>query len=176
MTTAAEWRVELDPAATSIRFTLGATLHTVDGRVSLFSGSLRLDPETGAVAGEIVVEAASADTGNTSRDEDMHAKVLKSGTYPRIVLRPERLEGELEAQGTSAVQLEGRMELAGTTHEITIPVDVTVDGSSFSATAEFTVPYVEWGLEDPSKLLLRVAKVVHLTVAAEGSVAVADPD
>ena len=176
MATAAEWRVELDPAATSIRFTLGATLHTVEGRISLSSGSLSLDPETGAVAGEIVVDATSADTGNSSRDEDMHAKVLQSSAHPTIVLRPERLEGEVAAQGTSAVQLKGHMELAGTTHEITIPVDVTVNGSSISATAEFTVPYVKWGLEDPSKLFLRVAKVVHLTVAAEGSVAVADPD
>lgn len=173
--TAAELHIELDPEATSISFTLGATLHTVEGRVSLASGSLDLDPESGAVSGEIVVDATSADTGNDSRDEDMHTKVLMSDTYPRIVVRPERLAGEVAEQGTSQVKLTGRMELAGTSHEITVPLDVTVDGDSFSATAEFTVPYVEWGLEDPSKFLLRVDKVVDVTVETEGTIVGADP-
>lgn len=173
--TAAEVHIELDPGATSINFSLGATLHTVEGRFSLASGSLDLDRESGTFSGEIVVDATSADTGNDSRDEDMHTKVLMSDTYPRIVLRPERLAGEVAEQGTSEVELTGRMELAGTSHEIAIPLYVTVNGSSFSATAEFTVPYVEWGLEDPSKFLLRVAKVVDVTVETEGTIVGADP-
>jgi polyisoprenoid-binding protein YceI len=173
--TAAELRIELDPGATSITFTLGATLHTVEGRISLASGSLDLERESGAVSGEIVVDATSADTGNDSRDEDMHTKVLMSDTYPRIVVRPERLAGEVAEQGTSQVKLTGRMELAGTSHQLTVPLDVTVDGTSFSATAEFTVPYVEWGLEDPSKFLLRVDKVVDVTVTTQGTIAAADP-
>ena len=173
--TAAEQHIELDPEATSIRFTLGATLHTVEGRISLVSGSLDLDRESGAVSGEILVDATSADTGNDSRDEDMHTKVLMSDTYPRIVVRPEHFTGEVAEQGTSEVELTGRMELAGTSHQITVPVDVTVDGNSFSATAEFTVPYVEWGLEDPSRFLLRVDKVVDVTVETEGTITAADP-
>lgn len=174
-TVAAEWRVELDPEATSISFTLGATLHTVEGRISLASGSLDLDRESGAVSGEIVVDATSADTGNDSRDEDMHTKVLLSDAYPRIVVRPERLAGEVAEQGASQLKLSGRIELAGTSHEITIPLEVTVDGNSFSATAELTVPYVEWGLEDPSKFLLRVDKVVEVTVTTQGTISAADP-
>jgi polyisoprenoid-binding protein YceI len=173
--TAAELHIELDPDATSIGFTLGATLHTVEGRVSLASGFLDLDRESRAVSGEIVVDATSADTGNDSRDEDMHTKVLMSGTHPMVVLRPERLAGEVAAQGTSTVELTGRMELAGVSHEITIPIEVTVDGTGFSATAEFTVPYVAWGLEDPSKLLLRVAKEVEVTVETHGAITRADP-
>ncbi|MCJ7754614.1 MAG: hypothetical protein MUP13_08620, partial [Thermoanaerobaculales bacterium] len=55
---AAEWRVDLDPERTQVTFTLKATLHTVDGTAQLASGSLVIDPETGAVAGEIVVDAA----------------------------------------------------------------------------------------------------------------------
>lgn len=172
---AAELHIELDPEATSISFTLGATLHTVEGRISLASGSLDLDRESGTFSGEIVVDATSADTGNDSRDEDMHTKVLMSDTYPRIVVRPERLTGEVAEQGTSQVELTGQMELAGTSHQITVPLDVTVDGNSFSATAEFTVPYVEWGLEDPSRFLLRVDKVVDVTVKAEGTIVGADP-
>jgi polyisoprenoid-binding protein YceI len=173
--TAAELHIELDPEATSISFTLGATLHTVEGRISLASGSLDLDRESGTFSGEIVVDATSADTGNDSRDEDMHTKVLMSDTYPRIVVRPERLTGEVAEQGTSQVKLTGQMELAGTPHQITVPLDVTVDGNSFSATAEFTVPYVEWGLEDPSRFLLRVDKVVDVTVKTEGTIVGADP-
>jgi polyisoprenoid-binding protein YceI len=175
MAAAAEWRVTLDPAATTIGFSLGATLHTVDGRVSLSSGSLRLDPETGAIAGEIVVEAASADTGNDSRDEDMHAKVLRSRAHPTIVLRPERIEGKIAPHGTSTAVLTGQIELVGQSHGISFPIELMIEGATLSASGTFTVPYVEWGLEDPSKFLLRVAKEVHVIVKAEGSFAVAEP-
>jgi hypothetical protein len=37
------------------------------------------------------------------------------------------------------------------------------------ATTTFVVPYVEWGLHDPSMMVLRVAKTVGVTVQAKGT-------
>ena len=173
---AAGWQVDLDSGRTKISFTLKATMHTVNGTANLASGSLVIDPETGAVGGEIVIDASSAETGNGSRDKKMHKKVLVSGDHPRIVLRPARIEGSLNKGSNTRVELVGNLELVGTPHPITIPLDIRIDGSSFTATAEFTVPYAAWGLKDPSTFVLRVAKEVTVRVTTEGTIDVGDGD
>lgn len=163
------WKVDLDPNRTEVSFTLKATMHKVHGTAKLASGSLLIDPTTGVVDGEIVVDAPSAETGNGSRDKKMHGKVLLSGKHPRIVLRPERLEGTLNSGQNATVMLVGDLELLGASHPISISLNIQIDGSSFTAAAEFTVPYVEWGLKDPSTFVLRVAKEVTVQVHGEGT-------
>lgn len=167
---AAELEIELDPGATSIDFQLGATLHTVDGSAAATSGSLRLDTESGAMAGEVTVDASTAETGNSKRDRKMHSKVLRTAEHPLIVLRAHHLDGELAANTPSDVVLRGEIVILDRPHEVEIPLHVELDSGRFSARAEFEVPYVAWGLEDPSTFVLRVSKTVTVTVAAKGSI------
>jgi polyisoprenoid-binding protein YceI len=167
-TAGAGWRLTLDPEATRITFTLGATLHTVEGTARLAEGMLIFDPESGNVSGEVVVDATSADTGNNGRDEDMHAKVLNSDRFPDIVLRPRRLEGDFDPAGSSQVRLTGEMEIHGSRHPVRLPAELTVEGRRLSAHLTFTIPYVEWGMTDPSKFILRVDKEVEVEVEAVG--------
>ncbi len=75
------------------------------------------------------------------------------------------------AGSNTGVTLVGEFELLGKSHPISIPLDIRIDGSHFEATAEFSVPYVEWGLKDPSTFVLRVAKEVQIRVTAEGTIA-----
>jgi polyisoprenoid-binding protein YceI len=161
-----EIRVELDPAATSITFELGATLHTVHGTAELQRGRFVVDTETGETSGEAVVAAASADTGNNKRDRKMHSKVLLSRDHPSITVRAEKLEEDLSLDGESEVTLVGTMELLGATHPIRIPMTVSIDGASAVVEATWSIPYVDWGLEDPSTFVLRVDKEVAVTVRA----------
>jgi len=171
---AAELQVELDPELTSIAFRLQATMHSVHGSAATASGSLRLSTESGVMAGEVTVDATTAETGNTKRDKKMHRKVLRTADHSRIVLRAQRLEGELARHGTSDVTLYGEIEILGKSHEIAIPFQIQIEGERFTAKTEFEIPYVEWGLEDPSTFVLRVAKVVEVTVKAEGTILEAD--
>lgn len=171
---AEEWRVDLDPDRTQVTFTLKATLHTVEGSAQLASGSLVIDTETGAVTGEVVVDAASVDTGNNGRDNKMHGKVLLSAEHPQIVLQPSRVEGALTVGSSTEVAVVGRVVLLGEPHPISIPMKVRIDATNFSVEAVFTIPYVEWGLKDPSTFVLRVAKEIQVRVTAEGTITVED--
>ena len=171
---AAEWRIEVDPLRTNISFTLKATMHSVHGTAATTSGGFRFNPDTGAATGEIIIDATSAETGNGSRDKKMHRKVLVTADNPRIVLRIRSLEGNLSLEGMSKVTLHGEIEILGQPHEIAIPLQVEIDGEDFTAHAEFEIPYVEWGLKDPSTFILRVAKEVQVTIEIEGTIIVTD--
>jgi polyisoprenoid-binding protein YceI len=163
--------LQLDAKRSRVEFTLGATLHEVKGSLRVSEGSIRFEPQGGAASGRVVIDATSAATGNESRDRDMHGKVLESARFPRIVLAVEQVEGAFQRTGRSELRLRGTLELHGASHPVTIPVVATVKGDSVTATGSLTVPYVEWGLHDPSTFVLRVAKQVRVTVQAVGKLA-----
>lgn len=157
---------ELDPAATEIRFTLEASLHAVEGRFTLKRGELRFDPASGRAEGEIVVDAASGQSGNRLRDAAMRDDVLEAARYPEIRFRPERVEGDLGAAGDVRARVHGRMDLHGSEHEMTFEVTARRTNDRVNLRTRFSVPYVAWGLEDPSLLFLRVAGQVGIEVNA----------
>lgn len=164
---------DLDPQATHVRFTLGATMHTVHGTIRVRRGSLHLDPATGAASGEIVLDAASAETGNGSRDKDMHDKVLESGKYREIVWKIDRAEGFPRNAGkTARVTLSGSLAIHGASHPLSVPAEVTLAGDrGVKASAVLKIPYVAWGMWDPSSFVLRVDKEVAVEVQAVGHAA-----
>ncbi len=164
---AAEIQVHLPPESTTIEFSLKATMHTVHGTASLDHADFTFDTVSGAASGEAVVVSGSADTDSPKRDKKMHDSVLLSADHPVIVLRAESIEGSLELDGTSEVVLVGTLELIGAEHPVRVPMTVTIDGGTASVDATFTVPYVEWGLKDPSTFVLRVGKEVPVTIHAD---------
>lgn len=162
---------ELDIAATTIEFTFGATLHTVDGTLRAKEGKVYIHPETGAVSGRIVIDATSAKTGNDRRDRKMHEKVLESQRYPEMVFEIERLSGKLNPLGQSEIELHGTLEMHGTRRPIALPATVmTTDGKTVTGTATLILSYQDWGIADPSVFLLRVEKEVHVTLKAVGRI------
>ena len=62
------------------------------------------------------------------------------------------------------------LTLQGTEHAIDVAVDGRLIDDELTARSHFTVPYVEWGLADPSVLLLTVAKTVDIDVTTAGHV------
>ena len=168
----------LDPQASDVSFLLPATGHDVHGTLVLRDGVVRFDPATGAASGRIAIDATRAETGNGSRDKTMHNKVLEVARYPLFVFVPERFEGELPAAGggaaASEVKLVGTLSIHGSEHPLTLPAKVERDGDHLTATTTFQVPYVEWGMHNPSLLFLRVADEVAVTVAADGTLTTAD--
>ncbi|MDH3525194.1 MAG: YceI family protein [Acidobacteriota bacterium] len=172
---AAERVATFDPAASKISFVLQATAHQVEGTFPVHSGELRWDGETGVASGEIVVGAEGGQTGNDKRDAKMHSEVLESALFPSFTFRVERLEGDVASEGSSTVRLAGTLAIHGGEHSLTVDAEVEAAGGRFDAVASFPVPYVEWGLEDPSVFVLRVAKSVAVTVELAGTLSTAEP-
>ncbi|HLW84268.1 MAG TPA: YceI family protein [Candidatus Sulfotelmatobacter sp.] len=162
--------LQLDPAQTSVRFTLGDVLHTVHGTFQLKRGSLQLGPASGRVTGEIVVDAKSGDSGSKMRDAKMHREVLESAQYPEIVFRPDRVEGAMSLKGKSTVKVHGIFTIHGVDREIEVPAEVELAADRWTATVHFTIPYVKWGMKNPSALFLRVDESVQIDLVAAGGV------
>ena len=165
--------VNFDPATTQVTFTLAATLHTVHGVFKLKSGQIHFDPQTGKAGGAIVLDATSANTDNASRDSKMHAEILESAKFPEITFIPTQVTGPLAdllaGKGTAQLQLAGIFRLHGQDHAMIIPVSVSPASASaasgqFQASTKFDVPYVKWGLKNPSTFVLRVSDTVSLEI------------
>lgn len=162
---------QLDPAQTSVKFTLGDILHTVRGTFHLKRGALQFEPASGKISGEIVVDAASGESGSGMRDRKMHKEILESNRYPDIAFHPDRIEGPVANQGKSSVKIHGMFSIHGVDHEITVPAEVDRSTDHWTATVHFTVPYAKWGMKNPSTLFLRVNDSVEIDLVAAGNVA-----
>jgi polyisoprenoid-binding protein YceI len=156
--------LRIDPSRTKVEFSLADVLHTVHGSFLLKRGDIRFDPATGKASGELVVDAASGDSGSGARDRNMHKNVLESARYPEIVFRPDRVEGHVAPRGASKVALHGMFSIHGSEHEITLPVEVEAADGQYTAAMTFAVPYVQWGMKNPSTLFLRVSDKVEITI------------
>ena len=165
---AAERAVAVDPAASTITFTLDTTFHEVHGTMPMSGGTIRFDPATGVAAGTIRADAHGAQTGNDRRDKTMHAEVLESERFPAIEFRVTKVEGTLVDPGHSALRLVGVLNLHGADHPMTLEASVDSAGGVVRGEMHFPIPYVEWGMHDPSFLVVRAAKTVDVTVHVEG--------
>jgi polyisoprenoid-binding protein YceI len=161
--------LQLDPQHTTIGFTLGDVLHTVRGTFQLKQGTLHFDPASGKVAGEVIVDAKSGQSGSTMRDRKMHREVLESDRYPDISFRPDRVDGTVSLSGKSSVHVHGIFTIHGTEHELTVPAEVQMAPGYWSATLHFAVPYTQWGIKNPSTLFLRVSESVDIDMTASGT-------
>lgn len=168
-TTTGQVTLHLDPAKSSLQWSLGSTLHTVHGSFNLKGGTMQIDPASGAASGEFVAYATSGESGNEGRDKKMHKEILESARFPDIIFRPSKIDGAVALQGHSDVQLLGTFLLHGSEHEITIPVHAVLSGSTWRGTAQFSIPYVAWGLKSPNTFLLKADPAVQIALELTGS-------
>lgn len=164
-----ELKLQFTPADTTINFTLGDVLHTVHGSFQLKRGDVQYDFTTQAVSGALVVDATSGQSGNHSRDRKMHREILESDKYPEIVFRPDRVDGRVAPSGNSTIQVHGIFSIHGGDHELIMPIRVQMFPDHWIADTHFNVPYVKWGIKNPSTLFLRVSESVEIDVHATGT-------
>jgi polyisoprenoid-binding protein YceI len=161
--------VRFDPAATQIHWTLNGNTHTTHGTFQLKGGLVTFDPETGVAQGELLVDLASGESGNKDRDAKMQKEVLESDKYPQAFFHPTKISGALKP-GSQTIPVEGTFNIHGADHPLKVEIEMKLDGNRATANAHFAVPYVAWGMKDPSNFLLRVGKEVEVEVVAQGTV------
>jgi len=165
--------IVLDPAATTIEWTLGDTLHTVRGTFRLKQGTISCNPLTGAASGLVEIDATSGESGNSARDHRMHKNILDSDRYQLITFRPSRIDGTFGEAIHGVFVVHGIFTLHGQDHPMTMNVTVQPAASGLSIKTHFAVPYVQWGLKDPSTFVFRVRKEVEIDVNAAAKESIA---
>ena len=117
--------ITLGPSTTSIRWTLNTTVHTVHGTFKLKNGAFKIDPVTGNVTGQIVIDATSGESGDSSRDKRMHSAILESVQYPTITFRPTHVDGKIDLAAAGPVVVDGILNLHGQDHPMKLPSTCT---------------------------------------------------
>jgi polyisoprenoid-binding protein YceI len=161
--------LSLDTNRSEVHFTLTDTLHTVKGTFHIQQGDITFDPATGHATGSILVDALSGKTGNPVRDHRMIKDELKAPDHKTVAFAPTRFTGTFNPTGDSTLQVHGLFTLLGTPHEIDVPMQVQVSGDHIHAVGSFAVPYIQWGLKDPSTFMIHVEKEVHVDLDLTGT-------
>ncbi len=162
--------VHFDSATTEIHWKLTGNTHDTHGTFRLKGGQVTFDPATGVAAGELLVDLATGESGNPSRDSKMQTDVLESNKYPEAFYHPTKITGDVKAGATQVVSAEGTFNIHGADHPLKLDIQVKIEGDQATATTHFSVPYVAWGMKDPSNFLLRVGKAVDVDIVAHGAV------
>ena len=160
---AQETVVQFDPVKTQVTFTLADVLHTVHGEFKLQRGEIRFDASTGVASGSIVVDATSGNSGSNARDSRMHKNILESKKYPEITFTARHVKGQLPASGDAQIEVEGTFHIHGADHPLTLVAKVK-NGANLDVQTHFQVPYVQWGMKNPSTFLLRVGDTADIDI------------
>ncbi len=160
----------MNPDASEVKMTLKTTHELVHGTFHLQSGSIEFDRSTPNMSGSVVVLAGSGKTGNGSRDKKMNHDILEVEQHATVSFEPKSYTGAIAPSGDSTIQVTGIFTLLGTPHEITIPIVVHLEGTTAAANAHFVVPYIQWGLKDPSFMFWKADKDVAIDLNLVGSI------
>jgi polyisoprenoid-binding protein YceI len=160
----------VNPDASEVKMTLKTTHELVNGTFHVQSGSIEFDRSTAKMSGSVVVLAGSGKTGNDSRDRRMYKDILEVEQHATVSFEPKTYTGNVAPSGDSTIQVTGIFTLLGTPHEITIPMAVHLDGANATAKAHFVVPYVQWGLKNPSFLFWKAENDVAIDLDLAGAI------
>jgi polyisoprenoid-binding protein YceI len=161
----------VNPDASEVKMTLKTTHEIVNGTFHVQSGSIEFDGSNPKMSGLVVVLAGSGKTGNDSRDKKMNKDILKVDQYTTVSFVPKTYTGIIAPSGNSTIQVSGVFTLLGNPHDLTIPMQIHIDGSKATAKAQFVVPYVQWGIKNPSFLIWKAENDVAIDLSLVGNIA-----
>ncbi len=160
----------VNPDASEVKMKLNTTHEVVNGTFLVQSGSIDFDRTASHISGIVIVAAGSGKTGNDSRDKKMNKDILKVDQFATVTFAPKTYNGMIAASGDSTIQVSGVFTLLGTAHDLTIPMQIHIDGSKATAKGQFVVPYLRWGLKNPSFLIWKAENEVAIDLNLVGQI------
>jgi polyisoprenoid-binding protein YceI len=159
----AEIHLQIDPQKSKITASVADPLarlretSEMEATLRIISGSVDGDPQNPAQTGHIkfVIDATTFDSGNSHRDNVVLATALDTAEYQTITFESTRLESvQIDAPGKMGhADVVGNLTLHGTTREISVPVDVSLDSDgTLSGDGEVSFNYTDFGVRVPRLL------------------------
>jgi hypothetical protein len=161
----------VNPDASEVKMKLNTTHEVVNATFQVQSGLINFNRTASHISGIVIVAAGSGKTGNDSRDKKMNKDILKVNQFSTVSFAPKSYSGTVAASGDSTIQVSEVFTLLGTDHDLTIPMQIHIDGSKATAKGQFVVPYVRWGLKYPSFLIWKAENDVAIDLSLFGNIA-----
>jgi polyisoprenoid-binding protein YceI len=145
---AGHWK--LDPDNTSVTFrTKAMWVLPIKGTAKALSGDAQLNPDAEAAKGTLVIDAASFNTENKKRDDDLHSEnFLDVAEYPTIIFTA---NGGRQASARR-VEISGMLAIHGKTRPLTLQAELAESGSSVTLTTQVQIDRRLWGVTKGSKM------------------------
>ena len=132
----------LVPAGSEIGFTTKQMGVPVDGKFSIFSASIALDPkkpETGSVSFNI--DTGSARFGSAELDAEVPKPTwLNVALFPKATFQ----SSSIKAAGPGRFEVAGKLTIKGLVRDITVPVQLAQSGTTSTASGTFTIKRLEF--------------------------------
>jgi polyisoprenoid-binding protein YceI len=162
--------LHLDPAQTEVHYTLKDTIHTVHGTFQMSAGDINFNPQTGDATGKIAVDTGSGASGNDTRDGKMKREYLEVPSFPVATYEVDHVTGYDPQKPIQKITVNGTMTLHGAKHALVMEFALSRDGQTTVAVTHFMIPYVAWGIKDPSNAFIHVEKEVLMEISARGNI------
>ena len=160
----------VNPDASEVKIKLNTTHEVVNGTFHVQSGSIDFDRSAPRMAGTVIVAAGTGKTGNDSRDKKMKKEILRIAQFATVSFAPKAYAGIIATSGDSTIQVSGVFTLLDVPHDLTIPMQIHTEGPKATAKAHFVVPYVQWGLKNPSFLIWKAENNVDVDINLIGEI------
>ena len=138
----ATWIV--DPSKSRLGFSGTQTGTRFEGRFKHFEAQIHFDPshpQSGQA--HVVVDIASAATGDTQRDEAMPgADWFDAGKFPTAVFEAK----SFQPKGGDQYAAPGTLTIRGVSHEVVLPFTLTIDGDTAHARGRLELVRTQFGI------------------------------
>ena len=158
-------------------FTSKAPTETFEGKTSLMTGTLSLDPVAvgDSITVHLEVDLASLDTGSKLRNKHMRENHLETGKFPKAVFDGAAIlagaGAKLEPGKAAAFQVEGTFTIHGVSRRLRCDAQAMVAGKgnavAFSAT--FPIKLSDYDIKLPEFLFMKLAETQQVRVSATAS-------
>jgi polyisoprenoid-binding protein YceI len=157
---AAAIHLQIDPQRSQITATVADPLARlsetgeVEATLRIISGNVDGDPQNPAQTGhvKVVIDATTFASGNSHRDRVVLGTALDTAEYQTISFESTHLENvQIDVPGkVGHAIIVGNLTLHGTTREIHVPTDVSLDSDgTLSGDGEVSFDYTDFGVRVP---------------------------